>query len=334
MKIILSCKNLNSPSYIFYKESLKKLNKKNNSIKIFFKKFSPKILDENFDIFLFMSGTNIGNLKKKDKSKYGIIDPRAANYDNFRNYDFIIANGLEEKLFFSHTNLPIFIYPVYPSVRNKKKINKKKTIISYHGNKEHLLNMLPRITNAIKKISNEYNIELKLIYDIMNKGSVKELDRKHLNCKVTHLQYYENCFDKYLINTDIGIVTQLNNFENKKIKKNIGYFLSKQLFKGQYSFSLNFKETTNLGRHFVFAQLKIPVISDYTISSSNFINHMKNGILAYNSNDWYESIKYLIENKSKSKSIGIQFYKDWKKNFSHKVLNKRLLDFFKNKNVK
>ena len=92
--------------------------------------------------------------------------------------------------------------------------------------------------------------------------------------------------------------------------------MSKQLFKGQYSFSLNFKETTNLGRHFVFAQLKIPVISDYTISSSNFINHMKNGILAYNSNDWYESIKYLIENKSKSKSIGIQFYKDWKKLFS------------------
>ena len=94
---------------------------------------------------------------------------------------------------------------------------------------------------------------------------------------VTHLQYYENCFDKYLINTDIGIVPQLKNFENKKIKKNIGNFLSKKLFKGQYSFSLNFKETTNLGRHFVFAQLKIPVISDYTISSSNFINHMKNG---------------------------------------------------------
>ena len=44
--------------------------------------------------------------------------------------DFIIANGLEEKLF-SHTNLPIFIYPVYPSVRNKKKLI-KKTIISYH----------------------------------------------------------------------------------------------------------------------------------------------------------------------------------------------------------
>ena len=36
--------------------------------------------------------------------------------------------------------------------------------------------MLPRITNAIRKISNEYNIELKLIYDIKNKGSVKELD--------------------------------------------------------------------------------------------------------------------------------------------------------------
>ena len=143
-----------------------------------------------------------------------------------------------------------------------------------------------------------------------------------------HIDSYKkiNYVDGYKIN--------LKNFENKKIKKNIGYFLSKQIFKKQYSFSLNFKETTNLGRHFVFAQLKIPVISDYTISSSNFINHMKNSILAYDAYDWYESLKFLIENKNKSKNIGIQFYNDWKKNFSHEVLNKKLLDFFKNKNVK
>ena len=334
MNIILCCKNLNSPSYIFYSKSLKKITKNNKSIKIYFKKFSPKILDEDFDIFLFMSGINIGNLKKKIGSKYGIVDPRAANYDNFKNYDFIIANGIEEKIFFSHTNLPTFIYPVYPSVNCKRKNNKKKTVITYHGNKQHLLNMFPRITDAIKKISNKYKIELQLIYDIKNKGIVKVLNEKSLNYRVTHLQYYDKCFDKYLINTDIGIVPQLKNIENKKIKKNIGYFLSKQIFKKQYSFSLNFKETTNLGRHFVFAQLKIPVISDYTISSSNFINHMKNSILAYDAYDWYESLKFLIENKNKSKNIGIQFYNDWKKNFSHEVLNKKLLDFFKNKNVK
>lgn len=281
-----------------------------------------------------MSGTNIGNFKKKNNARYGIVDPRAANYDDFKNYDFIIANGLEEKSFFSYTKLPIFIYPVYPVVKCKKKDNIKKTVITYHGNKEHLKNMFPTVTDAIKKVAKKYQIELNLIYNLKDNGEVKEINAGSCNCKVKHLQYYDGCFNKYLSNTDIGIVPQLRNIEKKKIKKNIGNFISKQIFKKQYSFNLNFKETSNLGRHFVFAQQKIPVISDYTISSSNFINHKKNSILAYDMDDWYEALKYLIEHKKKSKKIGLQFYRDWKSNFSHKVINKKLLNFLNNKNAK
>ena len=50
--------------------------------------------------------------------------------------------------------------------------------------------------------------------------------------------------------------------------------------------------------------------------------------------DWYEALKYLIEHKKKSKKIGLQFYRDWKSNFSHKVINKKLLNFLNNKNAK
>jgi glycosyltransferase involved in cell wall biosynthesis len=334
MKIALICKNINSPSYIFYKDSLKKIEKKKKYKKFFFEKFSKKTLNKNFDIFLFMSGTFNENFKKKRNVKYGIIDPRAANYDNFRNFDFIIANGLEEKIFFSYTGLPTLIYPVFPSVKCNRKNNQNKTIITYHGNKEHLQNMFPRITNAIKKLSRNYTVELRLIYNIKNKGVVREINKNHLNCAVSHIQYYDGCLNRYLSDTDIGIVPQLKITGNKSIKKNIGYFLSKQIFKKQYSFSLNFKETTNLGRHLVFAQCKIPVISDYSISSSNFINNKKNGLLAYDTDDWYQNLKYLIENKKKSKQIGTQLFADWRKDFSHEVLNIKLFNFLKELNVK
>lgn len=334
MNIILFYKNINSPSYIFYKNSFKKFTEKNKSVNFFFEKFSKKILNKNFDIFLFMSGTLNGNLKKQENKKYGLVDPRAANYDNFKNFDFIVANGLEEKIFFSYTGLPTLIYPVYPSIKNKERDNKNKTIITYHGNKEHLQNMHPRITNSLKKISKDYKIKLKLIYNIKDKGRVKEINKNSINCEVSHLQYYDGCFDKYLSDTDIGLVPQLKITKKKDIKKNIGHFLSKQLFKKQYSFTLNFKETTNLGRHLVFAQCKIPVISDYTLSSSNFINNKKNGILAYDTEDWYQSLKFLIDNKKKSKQIGLQLFKDWKKNFSHEVLNQKMINFFRKLNVK
>ena len=225
------------------------------------------------------------------------------------------------------------IYPVFPTINCIKKNNKNKTVITYHGNKEHLQNMHPRITGAIKKISKNYKVELRLIYNMRDKGAVKEANKNYLNCPVSHLQYYDGCLNKYLSDTDIGIVPQLKILKNKKIKKNIGYFLSKQFFKKHYSFNLNFKETTNLGRHFVFAQCKIPIVSDYTLSSSNFINHKKNGILAYDTEDWYKSLKFLIDNKKKSDQIGIQLFKDWKKYFSHTVLNRKLLKFLRKINV-
>lgn len=334
MNIVLVYKNINSPSYIFYKNSFKKISKKKKSVKFFFKKFSKKILNENFDVFLFMSGALSENFKKRENTKYGIVDPRAANYDDFKNFDFVIANGLEEKFFFSYTGLPTFTYPVYPTTKIKKKTNKDQTIITYHGNKEHLQNMHPRITNSLKKISKDYKIKIKLIYNIKDKGLAKEINKELLNCDVYHLQYYDGCLDKYLSDTDIGLVPQLKITKKKNIKKNIGYFLSKQIFKKHYFFTLNFKETTNLGRHFVFAQCKIPVISDYTISSSNFINNKKNGILAYDTEDWYQSLKFFINNKKKSKQIGLQLFKDWKKNFSHEVLNQKMINFLKKLNVK
>ena len=333
MKILLTSSNISSPSYQFYKESLSKITKKKKNIKFFFKKFDQNLLSKHYDIILFMSGTKNINFSKIKDSKCGIVDPRAANYDNFKNYNFIIANGLEEKNFFSYTKLPIFIYPVYPSVKLiKKKSIKKKTIITYHGNIEHLLNMYPRITHAIKELANKYLIELLLIYDVKKKGKIGIFNNNNLGCKVIHKQYYSNCFDKYLHNTDIGLVPQLQSFKKNEIKKNILEYISKRFFKKKYFFSLNFKETTNLGRHLVFAQSKIPIVTDYTLSSSSFINHGHNGMLAHDTDDWFKSIKYLIENKYQSKKIGSQLYLDWKKNFSHINLNINLLKFIDNLN--
>ena len=178
MKILLSCSKTDSPSFQFYKESLTKLVKENKKINFTAKKFEQKILEKDYDVVLFMSGTKNSNFIKKKGVLYGVVDPRAGNYDDFLKYDFIIANGIEEKIFFSFSNLPTLIYPVYPSInlkRNKK--NKNKTVIAYHGNREHLTNMYPRITNAFKKLATEHRIELILIYDYKRKGKINIFKR-------------------------------------------------------------------------------------------------------------------------------------------------------------
>ena len=66
MNLALIYKNINSPSYIFYKDSLKKIEKKKKSTKFSLKSFLKKPLNKNFDIILFMSGTFNENFKKKN----------------------------------------------------------------------------------------------------------------------------------------------------------------------------------------------------------------------------------------------------------------------------
>ena len=67
MRILLSCSNTSSPSFIFYKDSLKKLKNESKNIKLTAKKYESKLLEENFDVVLFMSGTKNSNFFKKKK---------------------------------------------------------------------------------------------------------------------------------------------------------------------------------------------------------------------------------------------------------------------------
>ena len=90
--------------------------------------------------------------------------------------------------------------------------------------------MHPRITNSLKKISKDYKIKIKLIYNIKDKGLAKEINKELLNCDVYHLQYYDGCLDKYLSDTDIGLVPQLKITKKKTLKKILViFYLSKFL---------------------------------------------------------------------------------------------------------
>ena len=65
MKILLSCSNTDSPSYNFYKDSFAKLIKENKNIIFTAKKYNHKLLDKDFDVVLFMSGTKNSNFIKE-----------------------------------------------------------------------------------------------------------------------------------------------------------------------------------------------------------------------------------------------------------------------------
>jgi hypothetical protein len=315
---ILFLSKTNSPSFQFYSESLLSI----NLVSGFEITCSSGVKDWNYelyDIVLFMWGSNDSIKAKRNNNKIfcGIVDPRGLSNDQFISSDFIIVNGVESQIFFSEYGLPTFIYPVYPKMTsNIQSKTYNELLLGYHGNKIHLEDMMPRITKALQELHEHTPIIFHAMYNIKDLGRSDKISSSNLGFKVKHIQYSVDNYEKYISCCDIGIVPQL-------IKHNKIPFFEKN----KVNYNMKFKSTTNLGRHFVFCQYKIPIVTDLTPSSSEFFQHGVNGLMAYSTKSWKESLLRLNDSNFR-KLVGMNGFKSWSLNYSHETLNKKLLGSF------
>ena len=313
-----------SASYIFYKNSLSK----SKHFKIKFNNKLPKNFNSYDYIFLQSNFSKIKNINfLKNKNNLILVEPR---YGHSNNLDFkfylIIFNGIESKIFFS-TKVKFkksLIYPPYPEYKiknsTKSKINRNLTI-TYHGNKVHIENSKKKIFDSILKLSNNLNIKIivYLIYNIHRLGKVKFLP-KNSNIKIEHVQYSNKNIEKKLSITDIGLVPQT--LLNDK-------FLNVLSNDDSENFNLKFKHPTNIGRHLVFAQFNVPVVTEPTPSVIKYFDDESLNYLVYTSDTWYEILKKITINKKIREKLALKNYNLWFKNFRHKILNDKLIKLLK-----
>lgn len=325
MKIVFITQKPSSPSFQFYRKAFSKLIKLDDIKKIDFvtTKYKDNIFLK-YDIVIFMGGSIRKDYAKmiNAKIKIVVIDSRAGHYDDLSNIDLLICNSLEMQILHQHLETDFFVYPTYPLVPNStfEKASKDKILLGYHGNKVHLETMYPRISKAIYNLSFDYKIEFLAMYNIEKFKKSKIISENNFGCKIIHLNYsYENY--KKISEVDIGLVPQLipylDNFFSRSFLKKYN--------ESSNDYILRFKDTNNIGRHLVFAQYKIPVITDMTPSSCQLIEHGENSYFAYSEKSWKNLIEILIKNKQKRIQMGKNFYLKWKENYSHDLLNNMLL---------
>ena len=75
----------------------------------------------------------------------------------------------------------------------------------------------------------------------------------------------------------------------------------------------------------VFSQFRVPIVTDPTISSTLFLSDKYKNFIAYNKFDWLNSINFLLQNNNVANEYGEFLYNKWKEDFSHELLNDRLL---------
>ncbi len=266
-----------------------------------------------YDIILFVaSDSEVLKAKKENPDAIvGIIDPKIMDkkMDDVRAADFLCPTSIEQKDKFVTYNSNLHVYFHFPDICqvDKSHAQKGKTIIAYHGNKIHLDNMNPRITEALNHLSKEHEIELWLMYNIeklkKNNNPEKALSK---DIYVRHIQWSMENYTQELSKADIGIVPAFITIDEAKAKNesqidtglfsgmrgyNFGYFEEDNIVRYKYS--------TNPGRIYVFAQLSIPVVADYFPSACQMIRDEHSGLLVRSEDGWRHALQSLISDPKK-----------------------------------
>ncbi len=331
MRILFASDRVDSPSFLFYSESLGKINDNFEGVEIDIKTDYHAIDYSKYDVALFMGSNQKSKEAKSGDSSIiiGIVEPRAGFKIDFSNTDFIIVNSIESKDFFSRYVANIMVYYTYPAVPSQEKcpIKKDRLILGYHGNFLHLDAMYPRITKAIEQLSGETPVELWAMYNIERFGKWQKPDRLSMNFPVVHVQHNDHNYAQYMAHVDVGLVPQLIPVkENKTLRYLIGTRDQKYNERTDNYF-LRFKETTNIGRHLVFAQYGIPIVSDMTPSACAFIEDGHDGFVAYHTGGWFRALQELASNESLRVKMGINLKRKYMKTATHKILNENLIHF-------
>jgi glycosyltransferase involved in cell wall biosynthesis len=93
------------------------------------------------------------------------------------------------------------------------------------------------------------------------------------------------------------------------------------------NFFMRFKETTNNGRAYVFAQYEIPVVADMTPSSCALFGECEYGYVAYSSNQWFNALSTLARDANLRRRMGLALKKRYEALAKPEEVNNRFVQF-------
>ena len=327
MRILFTTSRFNAPSTILNLELLKGL----EEIEGVEFEVNAHSAYAGYDVILFM-GYDAEILCARDENPtalLGVIDPRPSFSRQPLQADFILANGIEMKDWYSKFCANIFIYPIYPKIDVEPKLHSssEKVVIGYHGNGIHLAGMARRITPAIERLSEDMDVEFLAMYDIASLGRVKRGLSSAKNVQVNHIQWSESGYLEYMSKVDVGVVPNTIPVKRESLVKKIGSSFRSSMNEHASDYLLRYKVTSNAGRALVFAQCGVPVIADMSPSALQLFEDEVDGYICHSTNSWYQVLKKLACNPDLRNIVGMRMLEKFAIRYSSKVLNRKLVDF-------
>jgi glycosyltransferase involved in cell wall biosynthesis len=297
---------------------------------------------DHYDVAMFMSpDSKIREVKAvSPKTMCGLFDPKAnlvRQRAEARAADFLVVSSLEQKDFFLQFNANIFIYYMFHDVAEVPKVhaNKEKIIIGYHGNRQHLHAMKP-VTRALDVMAKKYDIEFWAIYNI------KKIGKWNMNlpkvCPVKHIQWSPEERVASLSQCDIGIAPSIlplslvDRLFARPWRTFVPRFFNWEGF-NKNDYLLRFKYSNNPGRLYVFSQMHIPVITDFTPSSCELVRDNHSGLLVASEAGWERALEKMITDAEFRKTASDNLKKHIDENFSIDITFNKFVAFVSSLNA-
>jgi len=333
MRILLTTEFVTSPSTEIYRRLLDEMNQSTDS------SFHFGGTDyENYDVVIFMGYDPdvAGARKANPHALIGIIDVRPSAGVPLVGADFLLANGVEMRDFWSGSVPHIFVYEPSWLVDEKKSGNTSDDSplrIGYHGNLIHLNEMFPRITGAIETLAKSQSVEFVAVYNVENLGkwTVGVPDSDLVETK--HVQWSESAFDDHLSQVDIGITPNLTPLRSPQSAKRSQRISRRTYLDDDTDTIVRYKSNSNAGRLMVFAQYGIPVVSDPFPSAAKFLGDEVGGMMATTAGGWFSALSQLASSADHRREMGDALRGKWDREASPAVLNNRFLTFLENISV-
>lgn len=254
--------------------------------------------------------------------KVGVINLSSDNRE--LPVDFIIVGSLEEMDSLSYYD-NVFLYPLVERLFQREEDFKthhssEKLTIGFHGHYPHLSKFNPHLKEALEELDEKIDYKLKIITSNVHfDWTVGKPQIKNLEIKMWSLDTIKG----ELMSCDVGIVPNVTplNFVELALETSVDLGLYKT------DHVVRMKNKSNAGRCFVFHQLGIPVVADFTPSNFHILGDPKCGFVAFNKESWVKSILKLSDNK-KRQSVASAAKKefdrlydphDWAKRLYHNI---------------
>lgn len=330
MKIVFVSEQATKPSFVFYAQNLGMACGWDDA-EVHVATHYSSVNWRGFDVALFMGYDARPDLAKAANPAIltGVLDPRPAQRNAFRGVDFLVLNSIESQDFFCAWCPNSIVYHTFPLLDPvaRRPRGDDTLILGYHGNKIHLQAMVPRITRAIQQLAAERPVELWAMYNVRGLGRWKAGDR--LGFPVRHIQYDPAAYAEQMSQVDIGLVPQMIPVRPSGFLRWLIGTPRARFNEEREDFLHRFKVTTNIGRHLVFAQYGIPVISDMAPSACVWLDHGRDGFIASSTAGWHAALTALAHSPEKRATIGAALRAKYEATASPETQNRRLLGYLR-----